>query len=162
LNELGALDVLIVDTAERKDEVWKARGAFLEAIKASTTEMDECDVVVPRARVSEYINFTYELAKKYQVRIPSFGHAGDGNLHIYICRDDLDEKKWPNLLSEVFDEMYKKAKEVGGLVSGEHGIGYAKKQYLAEILGPVQVGLMKGIKQVFDPKNILNPNKIID
>jgi len=162
LNELGALDVLIVDTAERKDEVWKARGAFLEAIKASTTEMDECDVVVPRARVSEYINFTYELAKKYQVRIPSFGHAGDGNLHIYICRDDLDEQKWPNLLSEVFDEMYKKAKEVGGLVSGEHGIGYAKKQYLAEILGPVQVGLMKGIKQVFDPKNILNPNKIID
>ncbi|MDD3349191.1 MAG: FAD-binding oxidoreductase [Bacilli bacterium] len=162
LNELGALDVLIVDTTERKDEVWKARGAFLEAIKASTTEMDECDVVVPRAKVSEYINFTYELAKKYQVRIPSFGHAGDGNLHIYICRDQLDKKRWPNLLLEVFDEMYQKAKEVGGLVSGEHGIGYAKKKYLAEILGPTQVGLMKGIKQVFDPKNILNPNKIID
>ncbi|MDD3171700.1 MAG: FAD-binding oxidoreductase [Bacilli bacterium] len=162
LNELGALDALIVDTTERKDEVWKARGSFLEAIKASTTEMDECDVVVPRAKVSEYINFTYELANKYNVRIPSFGHAGDGNLHIYICKDDMAEEEWPTLLANVFDEMYKKAKEVGGLVSGEHGIGYAKKKYLADILGPTQVELMKGIKNVFDPNNILNPNKIIN
>lgn len=162
LNELGANDALIVDTAERKEEVWKARGAFLEAIKASTTQMDECDVVVPRSKVSEYINFTYDLANKYKVRIPSFGHAGDGNLHIYICRDDIDPEKWPKLLKNVFEEMYKKASEVGGLVSGEHGIGYAKKKYLADILGPTQVELMKGIKAVFDPNNILNPNKIIN
>lgn len=162
LNELGANDALIVDTVERKEEVWKARGAFLEAIKASTTQMDECDVVVPRSKVSEYINFTYDLANKYNVRIPSFGHAGDGNLHIYICRDDIDPEKWPKLLKNVFEEMYKKASEVGGLVSGEHGIGYAKKKYLADILGPTQVELMKGIKAVFDPNNILNPNKIIN
>lgn len=162
LNELGAEDVLIVDTEERKESVWKARGAFLEAIKASTTAMDECDVVVPRAKVSEYIKFTYNLAKKYQMRIPSFGHAGDGNLHIYICKDDMSDKDFEHHLELVFDEMYAKAKEVGGLVSGEHGIGYAKKKYMNQILGKTQIDLMNGIKKVFDPNNILNPNKVIN
>ena len=162
LNELGAEDVLIVDTEERKESVWKARGAFLEAIKASTTQMDECDVVVPRAKVSEYIKFTYDLANKYQMRIPSFGHAGDGNLHIYICKDDMSDEKFEHNLELVFDEMYTKAKEVGGLVSGEHGIGYAKKKYMNQILGDTQINLMKGIKKVFDSNNILNPNKIIN
>ena len=162
LNELGAEDVLIVDTEERKESVWKARGAFLEAIKASTTQMDECDVVVPRAKVSEYIKFTYDLANRYQMRIPSFGHAGDGNLHIYICKDDMSDEKFEHNLELVFDEMYTKAKEVGGLVSGEHGIGYAKKKYMNQILGDTQINLMKGIKKVFDSNNILNPNKIIN
>lgn len=162
LNELNALDVLIVDTNERKESVWKARGAFLEAIKASTTDMDECDVVVPRSGVAEYIKFTYELAKKYDIRIPSFGHAGDGNLHIYICKDDLDEELFREKLAKVFDEMYDHAKAVGGLVSGEHGIGFAKKQYMKKLLGENQINLMRGIKKVFDPNNILNPGKVAD
>lgn len=162
LDELKAKDVFIVDTDERKDSVWSARGVFLEAIKASTTLMDECDVVVPRAEISNYIKFTYELAEKYNIRIPSFGHAGDGNLHIYICKDDLDDQTWEEKLSAVFDEMYLKAKEVGGLVSGEHGIGYAKKKYMETVLGDTQIELMKGIKRVFDPNLILNPGKVID
>ena len=161
LNNLGALDVLIVDTQERKDDVWKARSAFLEAIKASTTMMDECDVVVPRDKIAEYISFTHHLSTKYEVRIPSFGHAGDGNLHIYICKDNIDDKKWNLLLKQVFDEMYDKAKEMGGLVSGEHGIGYAKKEYMHRLLGDTQIALMKGIKNVFDPNNVLNPGKVI-
>lgn len=161
LNELGAIDVLIVDTDERKESVWSARGAFLEAIKASTTQMDECDVVVPRSKVAEYIKFTYELADKYNMRIPSFGHAGDGNLHIYICRDDLSVEEFEKNLELIFDEMYKKANEVGGLVSGEHGIGYAKKKYMASNLGAAQIEIMRGIKSVFDPNNILNPGKVV-
>jgi glycolate oxidase len=161
LDNLGAEDVLIVDTQERKEDVWTARGAFLEAIKASTTFMDECDVVVPRDKIAEYIAFTHKLSEKYQVRIPSFGHAGDGNLHIYICKDDLDEERWNKVLNDVFKEMYDKAKEMGGLVSGEHGIGYAKKAYMKELLGNSQIELMRGIKKVFDPKGILNPDKVI-
>ncbi len=157
---IGALDAYIVDTEERKKSVWSARGAFLEAIKASTTEMDECDVVVPGNRVDEFIKFTHELAKEQQVRIPSFGHAGDGNLHIYICRDDLDEAAWKEKLQNCFDAMYQKAVELGGLVSGEHGIGYAKKGYLKQQLGETTISLMQGIKKVFDPKNILNPDKV--
>lgn len=162
LNELGAIDVFIVDTDERKESVWKARGAFLEAIKASTTQMDECDVVVPRSEIANYIKFTYELAKKYQIRIPSFGHAGDGNLHIYICRDNYSKDVFDKKLKDIFDEMYQMAKDSGGLVSGEHGIGYAKKEYMKNVLGERQISLMKGIKLVFDPNNILNPGKVID
>ncbi len=159
---IGALDAYIVDTEERKKSVWSARGAFLEAIKASTTEMDECDVVVPSGKIAEFITFTHALAKETGVRIPSFGHAGDGNLHIYICRDALDDDAWQKTLTYCFDQMYQKAEELGGLVSGEHGIGYAKKGYLHRQYGDYPIALMRGIKRVFDPKNILNPQKICE
>jgi len=160
IREMKAIDAFIVDTDDRKDSVWKARGSFLEAIKSSTTEMDECDVVVPRSEVSNYIKFTYELQEKYNIRIPSFGHAGDGNLHIYICRDNYSKEEFEVILNKVFDEMYERANLVGGLVSGEHGIGYAKKGYMRQQLGDTQVELMNGIKKAFDPNNILNPGKI--
>lgn len=156
----GAEDVFIVDTEERKTSVWSARGAFLEAIKASTTELDECDVVVPRNKVADFIKYTHEIAKELNVRIPSYGHAGDGNLHIYVCRDDMSEAVWKETLSKAFDMMYKKADEFNGLVSGEHGIGYAKREYMFNQFGDTQVELMKGIKKTFDPNNILNPGKV--
>ena len=160
IRELNAIDAFIVDTDDRKESVWKARGAFLEAIKSSTNEIDECDVVVPRSEISNYIKFTYELQEKYNIRIPSFGHAGDGNLHIYICRDNYSKEQFEVILKKVFDEMYEKANLVGGLVSGEHGIGYVKKGYMKDQLGDTQIELMNGIKKVFDPNNILNPGKV--
>ena len=158
--EIGALDAYIVDTEERKKAVWSARGAFLEAIKASTTEMDECDVVVPVDKVDGFIKYTHALSDEFGVRIPSFGHAGDGNLHVYICRDELSDEVWKKKLAEIFDRMYEKAEELGGLVSGEHGIGYAKKEFLKKQYGETPIALMQGIKRVFDEKNILNPGKI--
>ena len=158
----SALDVYIADTDERKEAVWSARGAFLEAVKATTTEMDECDVVVPRNKVAEFINFTNELQEKFNIRIRSFGHAGDGNLHVYILRDALKEDIWHKTLSEVFELMYKKSSELHGLVSGEHGIGYAKKSYMFNQYGESYVSLMKNIKLAFDPKNILNPDKVCE
>ena len=158
--QIGALDAYIVDTEERKKSVWSARSAFLEAIKASTTEMDECDVVVPGNQVDTFIKFTHELADEFHVRIPSFGHAGDGNLHVYICRDTLNDEEWEKTLSSIFDRMYEKSVALGGLVSGEHGIGYAKKAFLKRQYGETPIALMQGIKQVFDPKNILNPGKV--
>ena len=158
--EIGAIDAYIVDTDERKKSVWSARGAFLEAIKASTTEMDECDVVVPVNKVDSFIKYTHKIADDLGVRIPSFGHAGDGNLHVYICRDELDGAAWKTVLEKAFDLMYKKAEELGGLVSGEHGIGYAKKGYLKAQYGETPIAIMQGIKRVFDEKNILNPGKI--
>lgn len=157
---LGALDAFLVDTEERKDSVWTARGAFLEAIKASTTEMDECDVVVPRNHIAEFIRFTHELSKELDMRMPSFGHAGDGNLHVYLCKDDMSQKEFEEKLDIAFDALYGLAAEMGGQVSGEHGIGYAKKKYLARQVGDTQIQLMQGIKKVFDPHGILNPDKI--
>lgn len=158
--ELGAIDAYIVDTEERKKAVWSARGAFLEAIKASTTEMDECDVVVPVDRVDQFIKFTHELSREFSVRIPSFGHAGDGNLHVYVCRDELSNEAWESTLTACFAKMYEKAAELGGLVSGEHGIGYAKKEFLKQQYGQTPILLMQGIKKTFDEKNILNPGKV--
>lgn len=156
----GAVDVFIVDTDDRKDAVWSSRSAFLEAIKSSTTEMDECDVVVARSKVADFIKYTKQLELQLDLRIPSFGHAGDGNLHIYICRDDLSDNIWRRKLQQAFNLMYAKAAEMGGLPSGEHGIGYAKKEYLQIHCEESAMSLMRGIKQVFDPHNILNPGKV--
>lgn len=158
--ENGALDVYISNTAEREEAIWSARGAFLEAIKASTTEMDEVDVVVPRNRVAEFVKYTHEMEEKHDIRIRSFGHAGDGNLHIYVLKDALDEETWKLKLNAVMDDMYKKARELKGQVSGEHGIGFAKKPYLNQSLSPETLAIMRGIKLAFDPHNLLNPGKV--
>ncbi len=157
---LGALDAYIMDTEERSGSVWKARGAFLEAIKNSTSEMDEVDVVVPRSAVGEMVTYTDSLQKEVGIRIRYFGHAGDGNLHIYVLRDELPEAEWQQKLAKAMDLMYKKAHELEGKVSGEHGIGHAKREYLVQSLGEESLALMRGIKAVFDPNNILNPGKV--
>lgn len=161
IESLGALDAFLIDTDERKTSVWSARGAFLEAIKASTSQIDECDVVLPRSKITEFLSFTKEVSEKLEVRIPYFGHAGDGNLHIYFCKDELDTKNWEIVLQKGFKMLYDKAYEMGGLTSGEHGIGYAKKEFLKQQVGNTQMQLMEGIKKVFDPNDILNPGKIV-
>ena len=123
----GAEDAYLIDTEERKKAVWSARGAFLEAIKASTTEMDECDVVVPRNRIAEFIKYTREVSGETGLRIPSFGHAGDGNLHIYLCRDALSQTEWEQKLKQAFSLLYHNAAALQGLVSGKHVIGFVKR-----------------------------------
>ncbi|WP_304684363.1 FAD-binding oxidoreductase [Ileibacterium valens] len=158
--EQGALDVLISDTEEREDSIWKARGAFLEAIKGSTTYMDEVDMVVPRNRVNEMVEYLHALQDAVGLRIKSFGHAGDGNLHAYMLKDDLSDEEWDARLKLAMENVYHKAHELHGQVSGEHGIGFAKKPYLKESLPEDNLVLMNGIKRIFDPKNILNPHKI--
>ncbi len=158
---IGAKDVLLADTDERKESIWNARGAFLEAIKGSTPVMDECDVVVPRDVIPAFVKKSVEIGKTIGVRICSFGHAGDGNLHIYACKDDLADDVWEKAVEQVMDELYIAAREMGGEVSGEHGIGHAKKGFLAESMGETQMNLMRGIKAAFDPKGILNPGKVV-
>lgn len=158
--EAGALDVFISDTQERQESIWSARGAFLEAIKASTTEMDECDVVVPRDKVAEFVKYTKIVEEEVDIRIASFGHAGDGNLHIYVLKDDLSEEVFKEKLNASFDMLYSRAEELGGHVSGEHGIGYAKLPYLRKQHGELYMTLLKNIKLAFDPKGLLNPGKV--
>ncbi|MBQ8092277.1 MAG: FAD-binding protein [Clostridia bacterium] len=161
LLSLGAKDVLMADTEERLSSLWDARGAFLEAIKGSTSTMDECDVVVPRKLIPLFVRKMREIGERECIRIRVFGHAGDGNLHIYVCRDDLPEDEWKAKIARVMDTLYQEAKELGGNVSGEHGIGHAKRPYLLNSVGDRQMDLMRGIKAAFDPNGILNPGKVI-
>lgn len=156
----GASDVYIADTADRQQLIWETRGAFLEALKASS-EMDEVDVVVPRTEIPLLIDFTQKLRAEYGVRVLSFGHAGDGNVHIYILRDNLPQEKWQQVLPEIMQKLYDKGQELGGQVSGEHGIGFAKKEYLWHSLGDTQMRLQRAIKEAFDPKGLLNPQKVV-
>ena len=134
----------------------------MEAIKSSTSEIDECDVVLPRSAISEFLAYVRQTSQDLDIRIPYFGHIGDGNLHIYFCKDQMDDHEWQHKITEGFDRLYQKAFGFGGLVSGEHGIGFAKKKYMVDLLGDTQIKIMKGIKDVFDPKHILNPGKVID
>lgn len=158
--EAGAVDVLVADTPAKKKDAWAARSTFLEAIEAETKLLDECDVVVPVNQIVAYLTFVKSLEPNYDFKIKSFGHAGDGNLHIYTCANDMDEEEFKRQVAEFMGIIYKKAADLGGLISGEHGIGLGKVEYLADFAGEVSMRLMKGIKEVFDPKMILNPGKV--
>lgn len=157
----GAEDVFLCNTQERKEAVWTVRGAALEALRASTTDMDECDIVVPRNRIADFSRFADEKMEQYGVRISIQGHAGDGNMHIQIMRDDMEPKLFTARCSQVMKDFYGKAKELGGQVSGEHGIGHVRAAALEEFLGKDMIALYGGIKHVFDERGILNPGKII-
>jgi glycolate oxidase len=102
-----------------------------------------------------------ELAAKYGFRSISYGHAGDGNLHINILKDTLSDEDWNHRINDAIREIFQLCVKLKGTISGEHGIGYVQKNFMDIPLGPVHFELMKGIKKVFDPNHILNPGKII-
>ena len=158
--EAGAINVLIADTPTRIKDAWAARSSFLEAIMEETKLLDECDVVVPVNKIAEYLAFVNKTGEECGLVIRSFGHAGDGNLHIYQCSNDLSEEEFKERVDKFFEIIYKAATDCGGLVSGEHGIGSGKIKYLVDSVGETNMALMEGIKRVFDPKMILNPGKV--
>lgn len=158
--ENGAIDTLVVDTPTLKTEVWAARSAFLTSIEGDAKLMDELDVVVPVDKIAPYVLFVRKQGEELGLTVRNFGHAGDGNLHIYTCSNDktLDEFWAAN--NELMDRCYAECKRVGGQMSGEHGVGSGKVKYLKESVGDIAFGLMQSIKGVFDPNGILNPGKV--
>ena len=160
LLEEGAMDVLVADTAPKLKDTWAARSSFLEGIEEQTKLLDDCDVVVPVNKIADYVRFVNETGDKFDFTVKYFGHAGDGNLHIYTCSNDMAEDEFRKQVDVFMSAIYKKAVELGGQISGEHGIGMGKVKYMAEAVGPVNMQLMQGIKKVFDPKMILNPGKV--
>ncbi len=161
LVEEGALDVLVADTAPKLKDIWAARSSFLDGINEQFKLVDECDVVVPVSKIAPYVEYVDEIKRKYEFGVKYFGHAGDGNLHIYTCSNDMPVDKFNKQTEEFLSAIYAKAQGFGGQISGEHGIGFGKIHFLEEALGPVNIGLMKGIKKAFDPKLILNPGKVV-
>ena len=158
--KVGAMDVLVVDTPSLKKEVWAARSSFLTAIEADTKLLDEMDVVVPVDRIAEFLVYVREVGAEQGIRIRNFGHAGDGNLHIYCCSNTMTREEFIPKVKVIMDKCYAKCTEFEGQVSGEHAIGHAKKEYLKESVGETAFNLMAQIKQVFDPNMILNVGKV--
>ena len=158
--EQGALDVLVADSPAKIKDAWAARSSFLEAIEAETKLLDECDVVVPCNQIASFLTFAKQYGAECGLIIKSFGHAGDGNLHIYQCSNDLPEEEFKARVDKYFHTLYDHAVQCGGQVSGEHGIGRGKVKYLIESVGETNMALMEGIKKVFDPNMILNPGKV--
>lgn len=161
-DEHGAFDVLVMKDSDDKAAIWAARSAFLTCIEADTKYLDEMDVVVPVDKIAEFLEYVHAVGTEKGMRIRSFGHAGDGNLHIYCSSNNKTEEQFKELSAEVMKASYDKCAELNGAVSGEHGIGHAKKSYLKDSVGETAFGLMAAIKKVFDPKGILNPGKVCD
>lgn len=159
--ENGALDVIVYDTPEAMRNAWLVRGSCLEAILAKYKLMDECDVVVPIPQIPEFINYVTSLEEEIGLSVLASGHAGDGNCHVNVCTtEEMTQEEFMTRADRFMDLAYEKASELGGMVSGEHGIGSAKLPYLEKSLGQVTMDLMRGIKHAFDPKGLLNPGKV--
>jgi glycolate oxidase len=156
----GALDVLIADTPTKKNRIWDLYGALMPAMLETYKLLDENDVVVPINRIAEFIQFMAEDAKKYDFGIHYLGHAGDGNVHIFGVSKTMEAEEFRRQIHLWMVAMYDKAKEMGGQLSGEHGIGSGKIDYFRDFIGARSVEIHKGIKKVFDPKLILNPGKV--
>lgn len=158
--ENGATDAYIADTDQRQEQLWEARKCLFDAYLTLYT-LDEADVCIPRSHIPEYIERAEKVGEKHGVLLVPIGHAGDGNLHYNIIKlDHTSEEDWPGVMEAALEELIELALELGGTISGEHGLGYTKRHYLERQVGKEQVKLMQEIKKIFDPKFILNPDKI--
>ena len=158
----GAIDVFIADTPQTKERLWKARRSLHDALEKKSRVMEREDVVVPVSRIPELLNFVYKLSEESGFEIVPFGHAGDGNVHINILKMNTPEGEWVKKKEKVVEKLLRKVVRLGGTLSGEHGIGIAKKRFIHISLSKEEIELAKRIKKAFDPNNILNPGKIFE
>ncbi len=158
--ERGALDVLVARDSRTRDRLWEARRLIIEALNHESPVNHMEDVVVPRAEIPPLLRAIKEIATRYGARIVCFGHAGDGNVHVNVLKDDVPDERWETLVPAVAEEIYRLSLSLGGTITGEHGIGATRRRYLPLALDETQIAVMRGIKAAFDPNHILNPGKI--
>jgi len=149
--ENKALDVYVAKGRDQ-DRIWEVRSSFFDALK-SLGPFQVLDVAVPRSRIPAFVEGIEAISRRHQVRVVSFGHAGDGNVHVHVFEPGA---------SKVVEEVYRLGVSLGGTVSGEHGLGFEKKRYARLALSVTHLEIMRGIKKVFDPNNVLNPGKVFD
>ncbi len=154
----GALDYIFLTDPQQAADIWKVRGALVKAVEA-VSEQEPVDIVVPINRTAEFIGYINQLEQSSGMRMVSFGHAGDGNVHLCVVRGDRDEETWQKELHENMDKAYHKAYQLGGIASGEHGIGISKRRYFLRETHWENLRAMNLIKDALDPLHILNDKK---
>jgi glycolate oxidase len=152
-------EILFADDATQKDKLWKIRRVVGEAVKTKSIYKEE-DTVVPRAELPILLRGVKRIGKEYGFKSVCYGHAGDGNLHVNIIKDEMTDEAWDNELPIAIREIFKLCVDLKGTVSGEHGIGLVQKEYMDIPFNATMIKLQKDIKNLFDPNNILNPDKI--
>lgn len=157
-NENGALSVLVADS----QKIWRTRKAYSEAVRHESLIMGKEDIVVPVDKIPDMIREITRLSAKYNLAARTASHAGDGNIHLNILKGAIPDEEWDTLLAALQDELYAIVYQLGGKLSGEHGIGLKRKQLMKEHTNPVELEMMQDIKRALDPNLILNPGKIFD
>jgi glycolate oxidase len=159
----GAIDVFVAVSPSHSRDIWKIREHYGEAVaRAGPNAYFTSDIIVPFSKVPEMMQELKRLERKYGIAIPTVGHIADGNLHSSLFKPDgVSVEAWPEKAEAIFDEMSRIALEMGGAGSGEHGVGTLKRSLFLKTKTETELSLMRGLKQVFDPKNILNPGTIL-
>jgi len=159
----GAIEVYVADNYTTQERVWGVRRNIAEAFKVVSPHQSLEDIVVPIAAIPNLMPELERISNKYNIQIPCYGHAGDGNLHATLVKNPENSmEEWYEIEKKALKEMYQATKKLGGTISGEHGIGSKRKPYMDIVTSPVELELMRKIKKAFDPNNIMNPGKIFD
>ena len=160
LDKFSIGEILFAETSAQKNELWKLRRKINEAVKANAISKEQ-DTVVPRAELPALVKGVKEIGKRYGFQSVCYGHAGDGNLHIRIIKGILSDEQWDgSFIKEAIAEIFRLCKQLGGTISGEHGIGLIQQEYMPLVFSEEALQLQRSIKKVFDPQLILNPGKM--
>ena len=161
LNNYKIKEILFAENNEEKNKLWNLRRNIAESVKTNSVYKEE-DTVVPRANLPKLLKGVKNIGKKYGFKSVCYGHAGDGNLHVNILKGKMNNNKWNTEVPKGISELFQLCKKLGGTISGEHGIGFVQKNYLHIVFNKELIELQQEIKKVFDPNNILNPDKIFN
>jgi len=159
----GAIEVYVAEDRNTIERIWSVRRNIAEAFKVASPVQSLEDIVVPISRIPDVMPELERLSQRYGMQIPCYGHAGDGNLHATLVKDPaMDDATWLRNKDACLRELYRVTRDLGGKISGEHGIGVKRKGYFPDVTDPVEIELMRGIKRAWDPNDIMNPGKIFD
>ncbi len=161
MEQFGCDEVLFAESQKDKDALWKLRRNVAEAVKTNSIYKEE-DTVVPRAELPKLLKGVKEIGSKYGFQSVCYGHAGDGNLHVNIIKGNLTDQQWNDELPKGIREIFELCVELGGTISGEHGIGLVQKNYMDIAFSNTSIQLQKAIKNQFDPNGIMNPGKVFN
>jgi glycolate oxidase len=158
----GALEVFVADNLSTQDRIWKARKSVAEALRLVSPVYCMEDITVPTSEIPQLLSKISAISRKHGVKIPCFGHAGDGNIHATVLKENMDDATWQVTRKKAIDDIYAATYQHNGNLSGEHGIGAIRLKSLEQFMDPAELNVLRSIKRALDPNLILNPGKIVD